>query len=184
MDRELQAPLSIRDADRATKRSLRSGILAFYVDQFDIYLPVLVLAPIGAYFEPMGLDPTTASVLSAMVFAATLIARPIGAAIFGNFADTAGRKRSTIVAMTGFGVITLLIALIPGTATIGGWSIGLLIGLRFLNGISSGAPTPRRYRLRWNGHRRTGGDWSRAASCRRHRPRMPPWGCSVFCCSN
>jgi len=138
MDRELQAPLSIRDADRATKRSLRSGILAFYVDQFDIYLPVLVLAPIGAYFEPMGLDPTTASVLSAMVFAATLIARPIGAAIFGNFADTAGRKRSTIVAMTGFGVITLLIALIPGSATIGGWSIGLLIGLRFLNGIFLG----------------------------------------------
>ena len=69
MDRETRAPLSIRDADRATKRSLPSGILAFYVDQFDIYLPVLVLAPIGAYFEPMGLDPTTASVLSAMVFA-------------------------------------------------------------------------------------------------------------------
>ena len=36
------------------------------------------------------------------------------------------------------GVITLLIALIPGTATIGGWSIGLLIGLRFLNGIFLG----------------------------------------------
>ena len=113
-------------------------MVAFYVDQFDIYLPVLVLASIGAYFAPTGVSETTAAVLAAMVFAATLIARPIGAAIFGNVADTVGRKRSTVVAMTGFGVVTLLIAAIPGSATIGGWSIGLLIGLRFLNGIFLG----------------------------------------------
>jgi len=40
--------------------------------------------------------------------------------------------------MTGFGVVTLLIAAIPGSAMIGGASIGLLIGLRFLNGIFLG----------------------------------------------
>lgn len=113
-------------------------MLAFYVDQFDIYLPVLVLAPIGAYFAPSGVSETTATVLAAMVFAATLIARPIGAAVFGNLADTVGRKQSTVIAMSGFGVLTLLMAAIPSSATIGGWSIGLLIGLRFLNGIFLG----------------------------------------------
>lgn len=124
--------------DRQARASMRSGTFAFYVDQFDIYLPVLVLASIGSYFQPAGVSPTTAGVLSAMVFASTLLGRPIGAALFGEMADTLGRKHTTIVATTGFGVITLLIAALPGSSTIGGWSIGLLIVLRFVNGIFLG----------------------------------------------
>ena len=138
MNRETSTPVPARDADPSTRRSVRAGMVAFYVDQFDIYLPVLVLASIGPYFAPTGISETTAAVLAAMVFAATLIARPIGAAIFGNFADTVGRKRTTVIAMSGFGFVTLLMAAIPGSATIGGASIGLLIGLRFLNGIFLG----------------------------------------------
>ena len=137
MDRETTVPESTIP-DPASRRSLRAGMVAFYVDQFDIYLPVLVLASIGAYFAPAGVSETTAAVLAAMVFAATLVGRPIGAAIFGNFADTVGRKRSTVIAMTGFGIITLCMAAIPGSAAIGGWSIGLLIVLRFVNGIFLG----------------------------------------------
>ena len=124
--------------DPTARASLRSGMFAFYVDQFDIYLPVLVLASVGTYFQPAGVSPTTAGVLSAMVFASTLVGRPIGAALFGDMADTRGRKHTTIVATTGFGCITLLITMLPGSSVIGGWSIGLLIALRFINGIFLG----------------------------------------------
>ena len=124
--------------DPAAKASLRSGMFAFYVDQFDIYLPVLVLASVGSHFQPAGVSPTTAAVLSAMVFASTLIGRPIGAMLFGDMADTKGRKQTAILATTGFGFVTLLIAMLPGSSVIGGWSIGLLIALRFVNGIFLG----------------------------------------------
>ena len=124
--------------DPAAKASLRSGMFAFYVDQFDIYLPVLVLASVGSHFQPAGVSPTTAAVLSAMVFASTLIGRPIGAMLFGDMADTKGRKQTAILATSGFGFVTLLIAMLPGSSVIGGWSIGLLIALRFVNGIFLG----------------------------------------------
>ena len=124
--------------DRQHRIALRSGILAFYIDQFDIYLPVLVLASIGGYFQPAGVSPKAASLLAAAVFASTLVTRPIGAAVFGQLADTSGRRRATLIATGGFGAITLLIALLPGSASIGGWSVGLLIALRAVNGVFLG----------------------------------------------
>lgn len=124
--------------DPTARSSLRAGMFAFYVDQFDIYLPVLVLAAVGPYFMPAGLSASTTGVLSAMIFAAALIGRPIGAALFGDLADTRGRKQTTIIATAGFGVVTLIIGLLPGSSLIGGWSIGLLITLRFVNGIFLG----------------------------------------------
>jgi MFS family permease len=72
------------------------------------------------------------------VFASTLVARPLGAAIFGHFADTAGRKQTTLVAVAGFGVTTALMAALPGHASIGMWSVGILIALRFVGGIFLG----------------------------------------------
>ncbi|MFE7438971.1 MFS transporter [Streptomyces chartreusis] len=120
------------------RAAVRGGTLAYFVDQFDIYLPIVVLAPAMIYFQSAGLSASTTALLSSLVFASTLIGRPLGAVIFGHFADTVGRKRTTLVAVGGFGVITLLIACLPGHETIGTWSIGLLIGLRFIDGIFLG----------------------------------------------
>ena len=118
--------------------ALRAGLVAFFVDQFDIYLPVLVLGPAAAYFQPADTPAGTAAVLSAAVFAATLVTRPVGAVIFGHVADTMGRKRATMVATGGFGLVTLLMAALPGASTVGLWSIGLLIALRAVNGVFLG----------------------------------------------
>ena len=120
------------------RAAVRAGVLAYFVDQFDIYLPIVVLAPATAYFQSTALDPGTSAILTALVFASTLIARPLGAAVFGHFADTTGRKKTTLVAVAGFGVTTLLIACLPGYATIGLWSVGLLIALRFVDGFFLG----------------------------------------------
>ncbi|MFR0355249.1 MFS transporter [Streptomyces sediminimaris] len=120
------------------RAAVRGGVLAYFVDQFDIYLPIVVVAPAMIYFQSAGLSASTTAMLSSLVFASTLIGRPLGAVIFGHFADTVGRKRTTLVAVGGFGVTTLLIACLPGHETIGTWSIGLLIALRFLDGVFLG----------------------------------------------
>ncbi|WP_329013203.1 MFS transporter [Streptomyces sp. NBC_00690] len=120
------------------KAAVRAGVLAYFVDQFDIYLPIIALAPASAYFQSTDISTSAAALLNAFVFASTLIARPIGAMIFGHFADTRSRHKSTLVAVAGFGVTTALIAVLPGYETIGIASVVLLIALRFVDGIFLG----------------------------------------------
>jgi MFS family permease len=135
----LDRPSAPHDPDLSKVRAaVRGGTLAYFVDQFDIYLPIVVLAPAIAYFQAASLSASTTALLSSLVFASTLIGRPLGAIIFGHFADTVGRKRTTLVAVGGFGFVTLLIACLPGHETIGMWSVGLLIALRFVDGIFLG----------------------------------------------
>src|SRR3954471_1808035 len=141
---EQAAPLAApapEDPARAAKRrsATRGAFFAEFVDMFDIYLPTVVLTPALIYFQPPGqIDPATAAIFTSLVFATTLVGRPIGAAVFGALADRLGRRRSTIMSVTGFGVITLLIALVPGFGTLGVASFWLLIVLRFLDGICLG----------------------------------------------
>ncbi|TDV57937.1 MFS transporter [Actinophytocola oryzae] len=136
---DTRRPGAPHDPDLTKVRAaVRGGALAYFVDQFDIYLPIVVLAPAAAYFQAANLSPGTTALLASLVFASTLIGRPLGAVIFGHFADTVGRKRTTLVAVSGFGVVTLMIACLPGHETIGVWSVGLLIALRFVDGIFLG----------------------------------------------
>ena len=120
------------------RRAIIGAILGFVVDFYDIYLPLVALAPAIAYFQPKGLPQSTVTTLFYIVFAVTLIGRPIGAIIFGHFADRVGRKRTTMVAVGGFGIMTLLIAVLPGFQTLGMASLVLLIVLRLLDGIFLG----------------------------------------------
>ncbi|KAA9160192.1 MHS family MFS transporter [Amycolatopsis acidicola] len=133
-----QAPRAHGPDQAKVRAAVRGGTLAYFVDQFDIYLPIVVLAPASVYFQAANLSASTTALLSSLVFASTLIGRPLGAVIFGHFADTVGRKRTTLVAVGGFGIITLATACLPGHETIGMWSVGLLIALRFVDGIFLG----------------------------------------------
>ena len=140
------------------RRALAAGAIGYFIDQFDIYLPVIALAPAIHYFEPKTLSAGTASIILAFVFTAALIGRPIGAALFGVIADKAGRRRSTIIALAGIAVTTLLIALLPGYATLGLGGVGLLIMLRLVDGIFLGGEYTAAIPLamEWTPHRRRG----------------------------
>lgn len=122
----------------AARKALIGAWLGFFVDLFDIYLPIVVLAPAIGYFVSQDMGTTNIAIVSGAMFAATLIGRPIGAAIFGWVADTIGRKKATMWAMTGAGVVTLLIAMLPGYAQIGMFSVVLFVLLRLLAGIFLG----------------------------------------------
>ncbi|MBA3794294.1 MAG: MFS transporter [Rubrobacter sp.] len=124
--------------DPRAKHAIRGAFLGFFVDIFDIYLPIVVLAPALIYFVSPQIGGTASTIIGASIFAATLVGRPVGALIFGRFADTIGRKRTTIVAVSGFGAITLLLALMPGYQQIGIAAVIIFIVLRFLDGIFLG----------------------------------------------
>lgn len=123
---------------RAGRRALVGAWLGFYVDMFDVYLPIIALAPAAAYFQATGVSAATAGVISAMIFAATLVGRPVGSFLFGHLGDRIGRRRTAIIAVTGFGVTTLLIALLPGYHTWGLTAVIVLIALRFIDGVFLG----------------------------------------------
>jgi MFS family permease len=126
-------------ADHEHRRSaIRGGVLGYYADQFDIFLPIITLAPAMIYFQSESTSAATEALIAAFVFASTLIARPLGSAFFGQWADKVGRRLPTLVAIAGFGISVGAIAFLPGFQHIGHWAIGLLIGLRFLGGFFLG----------------------------------------------
>ncbi|MFB6675051.1 MFS transporter [Streptomyces sp. NPDC056390] len=127
----------------ADPRKRRSAIISAYqgllVDFIDLYLPVIALGPATIYFQPPGLSPAASTTLYFVIFAATLLGRPVGALFFGSLADRAGRRRITMISVAGFSVCTLLIGLLPGYKSLGIWALVLLIALRFIDGIFLGA---------------------------------------------
>ncbi|HET7478081.1 MAG TPA: MFS transporter [Rubrobacteraceae bacterium] len=120
------------------KSAIRGAWLGFFVDMFDIYLPIVVLAPALIYFVSPDLSASATAIVGGSIFAATLIGRPIGAFIFGHYADKIGRRRATIISVTGFAIGTGLIALLPGYQHWGIGAVVLFILLRFIDGIFLG----------------------------------------------
>lgn len=125
-------------AELVARRAVQAAYLGFFVDMFEVYLPIAVLAPALVYFIPAGLSGATQATIFYGVFAVSLIGRPVGAVIFGHFGDRLGRRRTTLVSVAGFGIATLLIALLPGYAAWGAASIVMLVLLRLVDGIFIG----------------------------------------------
>jgi MFS family permease len=129
---------SSQSIEEKRRSAIRGAFFSEYIDMFDIYLPVVALAPVMFMFQPKNLSPQMETVLASLVFITTLLGRPIGALIFGLIADKVGRRAASIYSVAGFGVITLLIGLLPGYETLGLASYILLVLLRFLDGIFLG----------------------------------------------
>lgn len=135
------------------RRAIRGGILGNYVDQFDIFLPVIVLVPAAAHLFGAGNLARNAG----LIFIATLIARPIGAAIFGPTADRIGRSATTKITIAGVAVTTLLIALVPPQLSENATLVWILV-LRFLGGIflGGGYTSAVPLAMEWTAPRRRG----------------------------
>ena len=124
--------------DPKARKAIWGAFVGFFIDMFDVYLPVVVLAPAIIYFVSPELSAASTAIVTGLIFASTLVGRPIGALIFGRYADTIGRRRTTIISVTGFGVATLLMALLPGYEQWGIFSVAVFVLLRFVDGIFIG----------------------------------------------
>ena len=129
---------SEQSIDVKRKSAIKGAFFSEYIDMFDIYLPVVALSPVLFYFQPPNLSAGAETILASLVFITTLLGRPLGALLFGIMADSIGRRKASIYSVSGFGVVTLLIACLPGYQTLGIGAYVLLVLLRFVDGIFLG----------------------------------------------
>jgi MFS family permease len=114
-----------------------ASIVAWSFDLFDLFILLFVASTIGPLFFPSDV-PTISLAATYASFAVTLLMRPLGSAIFGNYADRHGRKRAMIVAVTGVGVVTALMGAVPTIYQIGIFAPIVFLALRVVQGIFVG----------------------------------------------
>eukprot|EP01031_Cornospumella_fuschlensis_P053235 gene53235-65024_t len=108
-----------------------------FIEMFDFFLFGFYATSIAAAFFPTA-SPFASLMLTFGTFGAGFLMRPLGALILGAYVDRIGRRKGLILTLAIMSMGTILIAFVPGYATIGiAAPILVLIG-RLLQGFSAG----------------------------------------------
>lgn len=107
------------------RNSFIAALLGWSMDAFDYFIVVFILSDIAA-------DPTFGASTTQLAFitTATLVMRPIGALVFGIWADRVGRRIPLMVDVLLYSAAGLLCAIAP--------NFWVLLLLRFIYGIGMG----------------------------------------------
>ncbi|MBN4666070.1 MFS transporter [Pandoraea nosoerga] len=108
-----------------------------FMEMFDFFLFGFYATYISATFFPSG-DEFASLMLTFMTFGAGFLMRPLGAIILGAYVDRIGRRKGLIVTLSIMAMGTILIAFVPGFATIGYAAPFLVLVGRLLQGFSAG----------------------------------------------
>jgi len=105
------------------RNAFLASLLGWTMDAYDYFIVVLVYADVAKDFHVS---------LTKMAFltTATLLMRPVGAVIFGLWADHSGRRRPLLVDVSFYSIVGFACAFAP--------SFGWLLALRLLYGIGMG----------------------------------------------
>jgi MHS family proline/betaine transporter-like MFS transporter len=130
-------PLAERDANRHVLRAVIASCVGWSLDLYDLFLLLFVAPVIGRLFFPSEHAMLSLAAVYAS-FGVTLLMRPLGSALFGNYADVRGRKRAMIASMVGVGVSTALFGALPTVATVGIAAPIMFLLLRLVQGVFVG----------------------------------------------
>jgi MFS transporter, MHS family, citrate/tricarballylate:H+ symporter len=109
-----------------------------FLEQFDFFLFGFYATQIANVFFPT--ESEFASLMMTFaVFGAGFLMRPLGAVVLGAYIDDVGRRKGLIVTLSIMASGTVLIAFVPGYATIGLLAPALVLLGRLLQGFSAGA---------------------------------------------
>lgn len=109
-----------------------------FLEQFDFFLFGFYATYIAKVFFPAGSE-FASLMLTFAVFGAGFLMRPLGAIVLGAYIDEVGRRKGLIVTLSIMACGTILIAFVPGYATIGLLAPILVLIGRLLQGFSAGA---------------------------------------------
>ncbi|MFE0017563.1 MFS transporter [Mesorhizobium sp. NPDC059054] len=119
-------------------RVAMASLIGTAVEWYDFFLFGICAALVFPHVFFPEADQTTALLASFGTFGVAFLARPLGAALFGHFGDTVGRKAALVTTLLLMGIATFLIGLVPGYATIGVWGAVILVILRLAQGVAIG----------------------------------------------
>ncbi len=108
-----------------------------FLEMFDFFLFGFYATNISNAFFP-GDNEVTKLLLTFMTFGAGFLMRPLGAIFLGAYIDQVGRRKGLIVTLGLMALGTLLIAAVPGYASIGLLAPALVLIGRLLQGFSAG----------------------------------------------
>jgi MHS family citrate/tricarballylate:H+ symporter-like MFS transporter len=108
-----------------------------FLEMFDFFLFGFYASHIAKAFFPTS-NELSSLLLTFATFGAGFLMRPLGAIILGAYVDRVGRRQGLIVTLAIMAMGTILIAFVPGYATIGLVAPILVLTGRLLQGFSAG----------------------------------------------
>ena len=155
------------------RRVVVAAAVGNVIEWYDFYIFGSLAAILSVKFFDKT-HPVAALLSTIALFTAGFLIRPLGAFLFGWLGDRVGRKYTFIVTLTGMGLATAAIGLIPTFASIGLAAAFILFGLRMIQGLCLGGEYGGAITIRRRARRRTSAGATTPAGCRRPR-RWASW---------
>jgi MHS family alpha-ketoglutarate permease-like MFS transporter len=124
-------------AEAVRLRSLIGGLMGNLIEWYDFLAYSIFSIYFASSFFPSE-NPTVQLMNTAAIAAVGYVARPLGSALIGLYADRHGRKLALMWSVSGMCLGSLIIAVTPGYQAIGVAAPALLIAARLLQGLSMG----------------------------------------------
>ena len=134
---EATEAIAVKHRPLARLRAILGGSAGNLVEWYDWFAYASFSLYFAKVFFPKG-DQTAQLLQTAAVFAVGFLARPVGAWIFGLYADRAGRKAALTLSVALMCLGSLIVAVAPGYQRIGAAAPVILTLARLLQGLSVG----------------------------------------------
>src|SRR5947207_8515155 len=119
------------------RRVVIAAAVGNVIEWYDFYIFGSLAAILSVQFFSKT-DPVAAFLSTVAIFSVGFLIRPLGAFVFGRVGDLVGRKYTFLITLSGMGLSTALIGVVPSYASIGVSAAFILFGLRMLQGLCLG----------------------------------------------
>src|SRR5438552_7749060 len=120
------------------RRVVIAAAVGNVIEWYDFYIFGSLAALLSVKFFAAG-AAGSALIKTVGTFTAGFLIRPFGAFVFGRIGDIVGRKYTFLITLSGMGLATALIGVVPSYAKIGAAAGIILLGLRLVQGLFLGA---------------------------------------------
>jgi len=122
---------------RELRRVVTAAAVGNIIEWYDFYVFGSLASILAVKFFEKS-HPVAALLSTIALFTIGFLIRPLGALVFGRIGDLVGRKYTFLVTLTGMGLSTALIGVVPTYATIGVAAAIILFLLRLVQGLCLG----------------------------------------------
>ena len=119
------------------RRVVIAAAVGNVIEWYDFYIFGSLAAILSVQFFSKA-DPVAAFLSTVALFSVGFLIRPLGAFVFGRVGDLIGRKYTFLITLSGMGLSTALIGVIPSYASIGLTAAFILFFLRLIQGLCLG----------------------------------------------